>query len=237
MTVAERWVRVYTAGLPVDARTARRDEIASDVYEQLCDAGTSRQARRQVVGRTVRGAVDDLVWRREVARGMKRTSMRAAMTQAWWAPLAALVLLFDVGFAAVILADEDSTMPGRVGGPLLVLAAATAMAIGLSVRVAGAGTRGPRHAPYAALAIAVAFVTVATIGGLVIVVLAAVTVVAALAVLSRGTVRSAGVADALILVGTLPALAMFWLVFPALVALAVVVGVLTSRSRSQLATA
>ena len=238
--ITQRWVRLYTAGLPEQIRTTRREEIASDVYEQLAEAHCSaerRQVRREVVGRTVRGAVDDLLWRREVARGMERTSIRATLTQAWWAPLAALVLLFDIGFAAFVLADDASTMPGRVVGPGLVLLCASALAVGLSVRVAGATAHGPRHAPYAALVIVAAFVTAATIGRLVILVLAAVAIVAALAVLARGSVRSAGVADALVLVGTLPALAMFWLVFPALLALAVIVGVLTSRPRAAVATA
>lgn len=238
--ITQRWVRLYTAGLPEQIRARRREEIASDAYEQLaeahCDA-ERRQARREVVGRTVRGAVDDLVWRREVARAMGRTSTRSALTQAWWAPLAALVLLFDVGLAVAVLADEASTMPGRVVGPALVLICATALGVGLTVRVAGASARGPRHAPYAAVVIAAAFVTAATIGGFVILVLAAVVIVAALAVLTRGTVRSTGVADALVLIGTLPALAMFWLVIPALLALAVVVGVLTSRSGTAVAAA
>lgn len=241
--LTQRWVRLYTAGLPEQIRMTRREEIASDVYEQLaeahCDADR-RQVRRDVVGRTVRGAVDDLLWRREVARAMparERTSMRAALTQAWWAPLAVLVLLFDIGFAAAVLADDGSTMPGRVGGPALVLLCASALAVGLWVRVAGAAAHGPRHAPYAAAVIVAAFVTAATVGGLIILVLAAVAIVAALAVLARGSVRSAGVADALVLVGTLPALAMFWLVLPALLALAVIVGVLTSRSRTAVAPA
>lgn len=238
--ITQRWLRLYTAGLPEQIRTTRRDEIASDVYEQLAEAHCSaarRQIRREVVGRTARGAVDDLLWRREVARGMERTSMRAALTQAWWAPLAALVLLFDIGFAAAVLADDASTMPGRVGGPILVLLCATALAVGLSVRVAGATARGPRHAPYAAAVIVAAFLLAATVGGAVILVLAIVAIVAALAVLARGSVRSAGVADALVLIGTLPALAMFWLIVPALLAVAVIVGVLTSRPRRAVAPA
>ncbi|MEO6204173.1 MAG: hypothetical protein ABIO67_02145, partial [Mycobacteriales bacterium] len=174
--ITQRWVRLYTAGLPDQIRTTRRDEIASDVYEQLAEVHCSaerRQVRREVVGRTVRGAVDDLVWRREVAREMERTRLRAALTQAWWAPLAALVLLFNIGLAVGVLADDASTMPGRVVGPILVLLSASAMAVGLFVRVAGASSRGPRHAPYAAAVIAAAFVTAATVGGLVVLVLAA----------------------------------------------------------------
>jgi hypothetical protein len=229
MSLTEQWVRLYTAGLPEQLRRERRDEIASDVFEQYADGA----GRRAVVGRTVRGAVDDLIWRREVARGMKSTtSVRAALTQAWWAPFAALVLLFDIGFAGAVLADDASTMPGRVVGPALVLLAAACLAVGLWARVDRAGASGPRHSRYAAVAIVAAFVAAATTGGLVLLVLAAVTVVAALAVLARGSVRSAGATDALVLVGMLPALAMFWLIVPALLALAVIVGVLTSRPRT-----
>lgn len=245
MTLTQHWVRVYTAGLPEQVRARRVDEITNDLHEQLAEAGAAdvRQARRSAAGRTVRGAVDDLMWRREVGREMDSSrGLRAALSQAWWAPVAALVVVFDVGFAAAVLADDGSTMPGRVVGPALVLVCATALAIGLSVRVAGAGTPGPHPAPYAAaalvsVAVLASLVAGITVGGPLFLGLAAVTVVASLTVLARSTVRSAGVGDALVLVGTLPALAMFWLVIPALLALAVIVGVLTSRPRTAAAPA
>ena len=240
MSLTERWVRVYTAGVPEPARSRRRDEIACDVHDQLSDAASRRRARVAVAGRTVRGAVDDLVWRRETRQGMTRTtSMRAALTQAWWAPFAALVLLFDIGLAVGVLADEGSTMPGRVVGPAVVLVAATCLAIGLWVRVGGAAARGggSRQGRYAAVALVAMIALSATVGGPAPLVLTALTVVVAAAVLGLDRVRTAGGADALILLGTLPAVAMFWLIVPGLLAVAVIVGVLTGRPRASVAPA
>jgi hypothetical protein len=153
--------------------------------------------------------------------------------------VAALVILFDVALAVGVLADEGSTMPGRVVGPLLVLLAAVALAVGLAVRVRVRGPRvgAPHGARWAVLAITAAVVLSLTLGGPVVLLAGALVVVAALAVLARGTVRSSSTADGLVLVGTLPALAMFWLIVPALLALAVIVGVLTSRPRTAAATA
>lgn len=48
---------------------------------------------------------------------------------------------------------------------------------------------------------------------------------------SSNIADKAGVADALIIVGTLPALALFWMVIPPLLALAVIVGVLGASPR------
>jgi hypothetical protein len=233
MSLTERWVRLYTAGLPEQVRRDRRAELASDVFEQLAAGG----GRRAVVGRTVRGAVDDLIWRREVVRDMQSTGVRRVLTQAWWAPVAALVVVFDVALAVGVLADDGSTMPGRVVGPVLVLTAALALAVGLVVRVRGARAGAPHGARWAALAITAAAVLSVTLGGPVVLLASGLVVVAGLTVLVRGTVRSTATADGLVLVGTLPALAMFWLVVPAVLAVAVIVGVLTSRPRTAAAPA
>ena len=71
MKLAERtvrtWVRVYVAGLPANERADRLAEIDSDMWEQVKDAGADgRNAVRtapQVIGRCVRGAPADVVWR------------------------------------------------------------------------------------------------------------------------------------------------------------------------------
>ena len=72
----ERWVRVYTVGLPRETRAERRDEIASDVYEQCATNGhgSARRVRAAVVGRTLRGMPGDVLWRVEEGHAMKRSS-------------------------------------------------------------------------------------------------------------------------------------------------------------------
>jgi hypothetical protein len=53
---SERWVRLYTRGLPADVVDARGDEIASDVFEQGANNGASeRGVRMAIAGRTLRG--------------------------------------------------------------------------------------------------------------------------------------------------------------------------------------
>lgn len=237
MSVTERWVRLYTCGLPEQVRRDRRDEIASDVFEQYAEAGPTWAARRAVAGRTVRGAVDDLVWRREVVRGVAGIGVRRVLTQAWWAPVAGVVLLFDVMLAVAVLADDGSTMPGRVVGPVLVLLAAVAMATGMVIRLRGTAASGARSPGLAAIAITAAVLAAVVLGGPVVLVFAGLVIVGSVAFLVQGAVRSAAVAPALVLLGTLPALAMFWLVVPALLALVVIVGVLTSRPGTTIAAA
>jgi hypothetical protein len=244
MSVPDRWVRLYTAGLPETVRDQRRSEIASDVFEQYAATGRSRRVRRAVAGRTVRGAVDDLVWRREVARGMTSIGVRRVLTQAWWAPVAALVALFDVLFGLAVLADEGSSMPGRVVGPVLCMAAAVAVLVGLRLRgnapapAAAAAGSGRLKAGLAGLFLVAAGTALVVGGGPLFAIIGAVVVLGALAVTSRtlGAGSNVGAGNALILLGMLPALAMFWLIAPALLALAVIVGVVTGRPRPAVAT-
>ncbi|MBK5305967.1 MAG: hypothetical protein JJD92_04685 [Frankiaceae bacterium] len=238
--LTDRWVRLYTSGLPHGLRRARLDEIASDVFEQYADSGTGRTwpARHAVVGRTVRGAVDDLIWRREVARGMNSNRIVVrVLTQAWWAPVAVLVALFDAAMGVEVLSDSASTMPGRVVGPVLVFTAALAVAVGLSLRSSARLTsdtgRGVSRLGYPTLVVAVTAVAVTVVGTRVALILGAVVIFAAVAVAvtSLGAGRGDGGANALIVAGMLPALVMFWMVVPPLLALTVIAGLLTSRAR------
>jgi len=69
-SIARWWVGAYTRTAPPAAASDRRAEIESDLYEQL---GSSHQARARhlggsIVGRTLRGIPDDLLWRIDVER-------------------------------------------------------------------------------------------------------------------------------------------------------------------------
>lgn len=254
----DRWARIYTRGLPPEVAEARRRELASDIYEHLAATSGSPAARRAVVGRTARGVVDDLAWRHEQRRAMKQstrtdevTGLRAAWaaaTQAWFAPAAALCGLFNLVLAVGILLDENSTMPGRVGGPLLLLGTAVCMALGLRMRwtasrpgTAAAGPAGAGPHPVSALRYAALVVTLATLvlavtgsrAGIIVAALSALTLAATIPSWRRSraggpaarAASSLAVADALVLFGTLPGFAFFWMVVPALLALTTVAGV------------
>lgn len=63
---ASSWVRTLTRTAEREAARDRRDEIASDVHEQLEEAwerGALSAGSRSVVGRVVRGMPADLTWR------------------------------------------------------------------------------------------------------------------------------------------------------------------------------
>jgi hypothetical protein len=67
-------VHVYTRGLDADVRDARRAEIDSDIFEHQ-QIGTNHRQHRTgaaIAGRTLRGALGDLAWRRE-ERAMSQT--------------------------------------------------------------------------------------------------------------------------------------------------------------------
>jgi hypothetical protein len=257
---AEHWVGCYTRGLPRESRADRRDEIASDVYEQVAAHGDHRGVRLAIVGRTLRGGPGDLMWRLEEGRAMRNGRRAesgqpggwgaawAACTQAWFAPLAVLVGLFNVLLGIGVLVDENGKMPGQVVGPIIMFILAGALFTGLWMRWrsrygAPAKARSARSMSREAVGLRVAAIAgvmllVAGIIGMMLALVAGVVLLGAVgvAVLMRrtaasradipGTPRAVALADVLLIVGTLPALAFFWMVIPPILALLVIGGVI-----------
>ena len=62
------WCRFYTAGLPQAVADERRDELASDVWEQMMVGSYSKSAARSVIWRAFKGVSGDLRWRRIASR-------------------------------------------------------------------------------------------------------------------------------------------------------------------------
>ncbi|MEX1102663.1 MAG: hypothetical protein WED87_00330, partial [Dehalococcoidia bacterium] len=66
------WIRLYTAGLTDAQKTSRRDEVSSDVHEQIAffrGIGQSEAViNRGVASRTVRGILADVLWRLDAGR-------------------------------------------------------------------------------------------------------------------------------------------------------------------------
>jgi hypothetical protein len=64
---ARAWTRLYSAGARTGPREARRDQIASDLWEHEADAVTNGQAPAglagELLGRVVRGIPSDIAWR------------------------------------------------------------------------------------------------------------------------------------------------------------------------------
>jgi len=62
-TLARWWVGGYTRTAPEPAASDRRAEIESDLFEQVRSTDPAAHSTWSVVGRTVRGIPDDLMWR------------------------------------------------------------------------------------------------------------------------------------------------------------------------------
>ncbi len=67
LSAARAWTQVYSAGARTSARDARRDQIASDLWEHEADATAIGQAPAtfagELAGRVVRGIPADIAWR------------------------------------------------------------------------------------------------------------------------------------------------------------------------------
>ena len=253
------WATRYTRGLPSEVRDRRRDEIASDVFEELHTTSEGRAA--SLTWRTVRGMPADVAWRRQEMRAMHANSpgprfplLRnawAVATQRWFAPVAILVIVFDLLFAIAVVKEGEGS--GRVIGPALLVLCAAAITTGLWMRWRAVRVITSRPAPanasqravsnrtiatlFAVLGITLALLIVGVSTGAVSVFFLAlgVLLICALVFGSRAVVRAvrssdvadrAGLADGLIIVGTFPALAMFWMIIPPILALLVIGGVL-----------
>ena len=258
-TFTRFWVRTYTRGLPGNAGAVRVAEIDSDLHEHRA-IGAPAVA---IVGRTLRGIPADVMWRREERKAMQSASGRlsgfqslwATATQAWFAPFAVLIGVFNVLMAVAVFFEGDGKMPGQVIGPIVVLALTAALLTGLRLRwrsgqptavasepavvpsPAPASTR--RRAGFVALAgVAVVAVIVGAMSSLFLLAAGVLTLAGVAAVARRGgaaprTRRERAprnehvmLADVLIIVGTLPALGLWWLIVPGVLALIVIGGVI-----------
>jgi len=253
------WAERYTRGLPDDVRERRRDEIASDVFEQR--HMTSDERATSLSWRTVRGIPADVAWRRQEMRAMRSNSPEprasrlrnawAVATQRWFAPVAVLVIVFNLLLAINVISEGEGS--GRIIGPILVTLCAVAIGAGLWLRWRAsrvttsrpAGSGEPRRVVsnrtiaglFAILGVTLALLVIGVSAGSVPVFFLGFgfVVIVALGFGGRAAVRAlrssdladkAALADGLIIVGTLPALAMFWTIVPPILALVVIGGVL-----------
>ena len=180
----------------------------------------------------------------------------AVVTQKWFAPLAVLLIVFNVLLAITVVSEGKGS--GQIVGPVLLVLCSTAIATGLWLRwrataviTSRSATAGaPRRAVsnrtiaglFAVLGITLAFLAIGVSTGARAVFFVGLAFIAGCALILSGravvrAVRSsdlaakAGLADGLIVVGTFPALAMFWMIVPPILALLVIGGVLGTSPR------
>ena len=130
---AQGWVNFYTDGLPPDVRDGRRDEIASDVWEQTHDTPSegagSRGIPLHMLMRTFIGMPSDFSWRRaegklagnaadtdnDIERGKAMRFVQLVTRPKSYLKslivLLGMLVLFPIGIAAFVGAVVGATVP------------------------------------------------------------------------------------------------------------------------------
>jgi hypothetical protein len=104
------WTRLYTSGLPIDARDRRRQEIESDLWEFVHDDGRGELAQAiAIFARLALGIPDDVGWRMEQHR-IRRIAFRSVLA------LAAITVLL-IGWIQQAL--EPPALPAVAPAPPL----------------------------------------------------------------------------------------------------------------------
>jgi len=116
---ARAWTVAYTAGLPVEARDRRREEIASDLWEHRHGAGQDvgdLTWGMSVVARVVRGMSADLLWSSgELGRARKLELMNITVDRRWDRRMGSIGRVAVVALIAL-------NVPIAIGMPLLLAA-------------------------------------------------------------------------------------------------------------------
>lgn len=104
----DRWVRLYTAGLPTSAARRRTEEIDADVADHIAHkralgAADSRIAF-EITSRMIRGAAADVTWRRHQTRTARsRSTQETTMKASTLASSALRVTIFVLAVLAIPL--------------------------------------------------------------------------------------------------------------------------------------
>lgn len=187
----------------------------------------------------------------------------SVLTQAWFAPIAVLLGAFNFLFAIAVATEGGTWDAGNVIGPIVLTILGLSMFGGLWLRWrAGRAIKAqpnvaqpPQSLVSTKLIAALTGVLVITLALLIVGISTSSTPIffvglvliggtalvfggraMARAVRSSNLSDKVGLADGMIIVGLLPALAMFWMVIPPLMAIAVIVGVVGTGARFRTAT-
>lgn len=118
--VVRAWTFAYTVGADASIREARRDEIASDLWEHAragADEGAEPRAiAGQMLARCFLGIAADVSWRVQVGPGQRRAleegvPMSERMKRNWWIPGA--IALIGAGIVFGYLSNASRVDEGR----------------------------------------------------------------------------------------------------------------------------
>lgn len=132
MSAVLRWGDFYTSFVPADVAHERRQELLSDIYEQLAD-GQQRELSpgsidRAIASRALRGLPGDLSWSRKHQRKGKKMNASPATPQPSNAPVTirlsslvwvalALLALIGVAISVTELVEHGGNRFGYVPWP------------------------------------------------------------------------------------------------------------------------
>ena len=129
------WGRLYTRAAPEPDRSARREELAADLHDQLAEARASAvpggRVAQSVVGRVLRGVPADLAWRFALERAPARMDWHLTH------PGTLLTGLFVLLVPTTLLADAARGPVSGLGPFLDVLASTVVLLSAAAVGVAG----------------------------------------------------------------------------------------------------
>jgi hypothetical protein len=107
---ARGWTRVYTAGLPARSARERRDEIASDLWEQTTDGARSGSAAgataAEIFGRVVLGIPADLSWHLDELRGESMAFPTPRLTAVLWIGVGLLSIVMAAGLLTALASGD-----------------------------------------------------------------------------------------------------------------------------------
>ncbi len=111
LSVVRGWVWLYTLGLPLEMRNARRAEIASDLWDQTNALGVHGPGatgdKSSILLRCLRGIPADLLWRFVEARIQSSFTKERPMTQMFGVRsslgLATMILMAMLVVASIVL--------------------------------------------------------------------------------------------------------------------------------------
>lgn len=125
--LAAHWVRIYTCGMSMDERMARRDEIAADIWDHVNDRsvvhGTSG-----LLSRVIAGMPADVAWSYQARGGMEgvlsmtsdRLSIQRNVAVGLWAGVLVLVLAGVVILAGTTASTVLVMAAVGIGGAMVV---------------------------------------------------------------------------------------------------------------------
>ena len=102
------WVRWYTRGLPEPVATARRAELASDLYEQ--SAQPRERPDHGALARALRGVPADVTWARAQSHRTTAPAVRRLRVALEWWAISGLVIAIAITVRMAIRVDAHTAL-------------------------------------------------------------------------------------------------------------------------------